>query len=111
MNQDNNKNVRKYYPPPPIINSVVQYENVNVDPNLRKLMTEFFLKKSIKWVKNYSQFENCKNILPELESSKGAKIIYNILKEFTKKSDTNWYDLKEKYRIVKDYLRYKLASI
>ena len=103
--------VKKYYPPPPIINSVIQYQNINNDPNLRNLITHFYLKKAIKWIKNYSEFNNAKKLLPKLESKEGFDIIYKLIKEFTKNTDANWYDLKkDKYHVMKEYLKYKLTK-
>jgi hypothetical protein len=109
----NKNNIKKYYIPPPYINSVIQYQNVGSDPNLRRLITEFYLKKSIKWIKNYKEFENSKKNLSKLESNQGTKIIYNLLRNCSKKYNINWYDMKEqsKYNVIKDYLKYELVTI
>ena len=40
--------VLKYFVPPPIRTTVIEYQNVDIDPNLRKNVTDFFLNKSIK---------------------------------------------------------------
>ena len=110
MNQNNI--IKKYYPQPPLINSVIKYENINKDPNLRKLMTNFYLKKSIKWINKYEEFNASKKILYKIESNSGYEIIYNLLRNFIKKSKTNWYDLKDKdkYFIIKDFLKNMLPT-
>ena len=100
----------RYFVPPPIINSTLLYQDVNKDENLRELMTEFFLKKSIKWVSSYDDFKDSKKSLSELKRN-GYNIIYNILKTYCKKNNINWYDLKKSYNKIKDYLRSELSKI
>ena len=111
MNQNNTVYVKKFYPPPPFINSVLQYENVNRDPNLKEMITTFYLKKAIKWLKNYDDFAKAKKNLSIIEGPKGYNIIYKLLKRFINNTNVNWYDMKEKYSVVKDYLKYKLSSL
>jgi hypothetical protein len=101
----------KYYPPPPFINSTLVYQDINKDENLRELMTHFFLKKSIKWLSSYDDFKESKKSLSKLKSNEGYNIIYNILREYCRKNNINWYDLKKSYNKIKDYLRYKLAKL
>ncbi len=107
----NDKRVLKYFIPPPIITSVIEYQDVNKDKRLRKNVTDFFLKKSIKWIENYSDFKHLENKLQLLKSNKGYNIIYNLLREFVKKGSNNWFDLRDNYDVIKDYLRYKLGKI
>ena len=52
-----------------------------------------------------------KDKLNILKSDKGYNVIYNLLREFVKKGENNWFDLRNHYDIVKDYLRYKLGKI
>ena len=111
MNDNSNKRILKYFIPPPIVTNVVEYYDVNSDPRLRKNVTSFFYKKTLKWIKNYNEFSHLKNKLPELESKKGYKIIYNLLREFVKRGENNWFDLRDHYDIIKDYIRYKLGKI
>ena len=111
MTTINDKRVLKYFIPPPNITSVIEYQNVNKDERLRKNVTDFFLKKSIKWIENYKEFEHLKNKQELLKSTKGYNIIYNLLREFVKKGSNNWFDLRENYDVIKDYLRYKLGKI
>jgi hypothetical protein len=99
---NNQQYIKKYFPPPPLINSIIEYQDVNTDPTLRKLMTTFFLKKTIKWINNDKEFESFKNLLSKLENE-GYDFIYKILRGITKKYKFNWFDLKyiDKYYIVK----------
>ena len=101
----------KYYVPPPFINSTITYQNVNADPQLREQVTNFFLKKAIKWVSTYKEFNNDTKLLNKLKSDSGYDIIYKLLKNYINKKNLNWYDLRKTYNAVKDYLRYKLANI
>jgi len=107
----NSDYIRKYYVPPPYISTRVVYQDVNKDPNLRKLNTDFFLKKSIKWITNYSEFKHLKNKLSKLKSDNGYNIMYNLLRNYVNSNNINWYDLKDNYSYVKDYLRYNLGKI
>ena len=53
---------------------------------------------------NTSEFENIKTQKTYLESSKGKKLVYDLLRNFIKKSEINWYDLRSNKDIVKKYL-------
>jgi hypothetical protein len=99
---------RRYWPVPPIIESVFEYQNVNTDLHLRKEVTIFFHKKIIKWIKNYTEFAHHKSKLDFLNSIDGQMHIYNLLRKFIKKSGINWYDLRDNYSIIKEYLNSSL---
>jgi hypothetical protein len=101
----------RYFIPPPIIESTFTYQDVNKDPNLRKLITDFFYKKTIKWVSTYNDFKHIKKSLNILKSKEGYDIIYNLLKVYVKQNNLNWYDLKQYYSNIKDYLKYKLGKL
>lgn len=105
------KRYLKYFVPPPVISTQFVYQDVNKDENLRKLVTEFYLKKSIKWVSSYDEFKHTKKALSHLKSENGYDIIYKLLKEFVHKNETDWFDLKKSYKTVKDFLRYKLGKL
>ena len=110
-NNINTNNIRTYFVPPPYYYGVDIYTNVDVDPNLRQMVTEFFLKKSIKWIKTQTDFSKYKNLLELLNSSKGYNIIYNLLREFCHKYNLKWYDLRENnYNNVKHFLYRKFSS-
>lgn len=97
-----------YFVPPPMINSSFYYQDINTDANLRDNVTNFFLKKTIKWINKYDEFKNNKNLLPKLKTDIGYDLIYNILRQFVKKNNCNWYDLRSNYILVKDFIRYRL---
>ena len=110
-NSPNPKNrIKTIFPAPPLITTFHEYQDVNKDPNLRKNVTEFFYKKSIKWVSKYSEFKPAKKHLKLLKSLDGYKLIYKLLRKFVKKGNTNWYDLRDQYPLVKDYIRFKLSE-
>ena len=85
-----------------------EYQNVNTDLHLRKDVTMFFHKKVIKWITNYPEFSRHKSKLKMLESLDGQMHVYNLLRKFIKKSGINWYDLRDNYSIIKDYLNANL---
>ena len=99
---------RRFWPVPPMNGSVFQYQNVNKDVNLRKQVTKFFYDKVIKWINKDEAYSKHKDKLVSLQSIDGQIRIYQLLRQFIKKSHVNWYDLKDNYSIVKDYLNRKL---
>jgi hypothetical protein len=113
-NYEKKKNFNRpliYFEPPPFIESSITYQDVNKDPNLRKLLTDFFYEKTIKWVSSYNNFKNVKKSLTMLKSDKGYSIIYNLLRKYIKKNNLNWYDLKKYYNNIKEYLKFELENI
>ncbi len=106
--QSDKPSVRRFWPVPPVIESVYEYQNINKDPKLRKNVTLFFHKKVLKWVQEYDDFKKYKPKLKFLESVEGQMHIYNLLRHFIKKSGINWYDLRDNYSIIKEYLKEKL---
>jgi hypothetical protein len=100
--------VRRYWPVPPLIDSVYEYQNVNKDINLRKDVTDFFHRKVLKWIEEYPEFSHLKSQKFYLQSDEGKMHIYNLLRHFIKKSGINWYDLRDNYSIIKEYLSEKL---
>jgi hypothetical protein len=104
-------NITSYFTPPPFYYGIDIYTNVNVDPNLRQMVTEFYLKKSIKWINTNTIFSSYKKILEQLNSSKGYNIIYNLLREFCHKYNIKWYELRENnYNNVKHFLHKKFST-
>ena len=93
---------------PAIVPSVIQYQNVNTDTNLRTDVTKFFNKKVIKHITENSELNHLKKDLAFLKSSDGWKFIYKLLRRFVKNSNINWYDLRDNYRTVRDYIISKL---
>jgi hypothetical protein len=100
--------VKRYWPVPPLIDSIYEYQDVNKDVNLRKDVTEFFHKKVLKWINEYSEFAHLKSQKHYLETDEGKMHIYNLLRHFIKKSGINWFDLRDNYSIIKEYLSEKI---
>ena len=97
--------------PEPYIKKTVIYQNVNIDPKLRKQVTLSFHKKLLLWIDNNNDFKKYKKYIKKIDSTKGIRILYNILRRFVKNNDYNWYDLKEKhYEDLKDYILIKLIK-
>ena len=99
---------RRYWPVPPLIDRIYEYQDVNKDIRLRRNVTEFFTKKVIKWIdmdKDFTQYKNKKNFIL---SDDGFIHIYNLLRNFVKRANINWYDLRDNYPIIKHYLCKKL---
>jgi hypothetical protein len=95
---------KRYWPAPPLINSVYEYQNVNKDLTLRKKMTETISKKMVEWIENDSDFSKFKNKKNYITSVDGMMDIYKLLRQFVKKSGLNWYDLLDHVSSVKKYL-------
>jgi hypothetical protein len=83
----------------------------NVD--LQEDITDFFYKKTLKWLTNDIEFNKIKKVLKIIKTNKGEHYIYKILKSFVKKNKVNWYELRNEknYEDVKDYIRQKLSSL
>ena len=97
---DKNGNIiyKKYFPPPPLVESTYQYQNVNIDVNLRNNVISFFIQKLIRW------FSNDENKITYLKSYEAKKHVNKILKNFIKIYNYNWYDLIDNYKKVKKYI-------
>jgi hypothetical protein len=103
--------VRRYWPVPPVVPPVYEYQNVNKDVHLRNTVTKFFQKKVIKWINKNElpqKADNPNRSLQFIESLDGRKYIYDLLRHFVHKADINWYDLKDNYNLIKKYLIQKL---
>ena len=99
---------RRYWPVPPLIDHIVEYQDINKDVYLRKDVTKFFHEKVLKWINEYDEFKIYKSKLQFLKTTDGQLHIYNLLRHFVKKSGINWYDLRDNYSIIKEYLSKKL---
>jgi hypothetical protein len=110
IQNDNYQKPLTYFIPPPVIQSSISYQDVNKDNRLRETVTNFFLRKTIKWITNYTEFKNNKNLLNILKTDVGHELIYNILRQFVKKNNCNWYELRNNYILVKDFIRHKLKK-
>lgn len=97
--------------PPPFVPTIREYQSVNNDHNLQKRVTMYFFGKVLDWVDYDDHFKSLKKHKKYLDSKKGIRLVYHLLKEFVKYGQTNWYDLKDpQYDLTKDYLNYKLKK-
>lgn len=110
VEKKSNYRVRKYFPPPPVIGTLIEYIDVNKDKDLRKSVTTFFHKKIIKWITNYPEFSHLKKYLKKIKSEEGYDLMYQLIRSFVKAYQINWYDLKDNYVVFKDFLKFKLAE-
>jgi hypothetical protein len=97
-----------YFEPPPFIETVYKYQNVNIDKDLQNKVTMKFLNKTINWIQDDSNFNKYKKYLSLMKSDEGYDIIHKILRLFVKKGNTNWYDLSRQESLIKDFIKYKL---
>ena len=107
---DNKYKIKRYWPVPPIIESVYEYQNVNSDKNLQKNVTMFFYNKLLSWINNdnnFNKFIKFKSINTKIS----ILFIYKILQKFISKTNINWYDLRDNYKLIKKYIYIKLSSL
>ena len=115
----------------PAIGTYYNYVDVNNDKNLRKMMIDYFRKKTLKWLeKDYDDITNCYKIIKnKVVESKNCnnnnnindtkkiadhiyqivyqkKLIKKVLFKFVKLSETNWYDLKLEKKRIKKLIKY-----
>ena len=93
--------------PTTILTTQYEYINVNKDPNLRKKMLKYFLKKIDNWKKTD---KNWKSVRVNTSSKEFIKKLYKLLRKYVKSSDAEWYDLIDNKSVLKDYLRYRLGK-
>jgi len=103
------KNKNNIFLPPPFIKTYYEYTDVNHDLKLQKSVTMYFFGKVLDWIKYDDNFKYLKKHIKYLDSKKGIRLVYNLLKKFVIRGGTNWYDLKDpQYSLTKDYLNYQL---
>ena len=100
-----------YFPPPPIIQTYHQYQDVNNDKHLQNTQTLYFLNKTIDWIKYDKSYSSLKKLQKYFKSPDGYEITYKLLKLFVKRGNTNWYDLKIQQDLVKDFIKHKLSKL
>lgn len=90
-----------------------EIQNIGNDENLQDNVTEYYYNKTIKWIQDEHEFNKAKKHLKFIKSKKGLPYIKKVLKSFVKKSDKNWYELRddETKDDVQEYIRMKLVSL
>ncbi len=102
---------RLYFPPPPFIPTIRQYQDVNRDENLQYSVTIYFLDRVIDNIKYNQSWKKYKKFKKYLKGSDGYNIMHKLLRLFVKRGNTNWFDLKSQRELVEDYIKYKLKNI
>lgn len=76
-------------------------------------ITDFFHKKTLKWIKDNHEFSSVKKHLSFIKTAEGYGFLRRILKSFVKENKINWYSLKNKsnYDDVKEHIRIKLKTL
>jgi hypothetical protein len=87
------------------------YQDVNADKKLQYSITNYFLDKTIDWMKHDKSYKKVKKFLRYLKGPDGEEIMHKILRLFVKKGETNWYDLKIQKSLVKNYIKHRLAKL
>jgi hypothetical protein len=98
-------NLRNQYP------TSYSYQDVNADKQLQYSITDYFLEKTIDWMKHDKSYKKVKKFLRYLTGPDGEEIMHKILRLFVKKGETNWYDLKIQKSLVKNYIKHRLAKL
>jgi hypothetical protein len=52
---------RRYWPVPPLIERVYEYQDVNKDVNLRNMVVKYFKEKILEWIKTEPEFSKLKS--------------------------------------------------
>lgn len=101
-----------YFLPDRYFKKEIYYPDVNADPKLRKSVTLWFHEKLLGWLNSNIDFKKFKKYYKKINTKNGIKKLYKIIKNYVKKTDCNWYDLREKhYEILKDYILLKIKHI
>ena len=97
--------------PPPFTSSYFTYQNINVDPNLRKNVTDHYFDLMPQLIKSDKRFNKLNKHKKLLTDQKGYELVYKVLKRYTRKYDINWYDLRSQNDDTLDYLSKKLKAV
>ena len=103
-----NITIKRYWAVPPIISTTYEYQSVNHDKKLQFNVTNFFYKKLLSWIYNNKYYTRYKENILSKSNKYIFKSIYYILKKFIKKTNINWYDLRDNYNLIKNYIYIKL---
>jgi hypothetical protein len=88
-------------------------QNIGNDKNLQDDVTEYYQKKTIKWIKNEYEFSKAKKQMNFIKSNQGLHYLKKILLSYVKKYNKNWYELrnKETKYDIQELIRLKLISL
>lgn len=101
--------LKRYYPVPISLPSIIEYQDVGKDMNLRTEISKYYLEHTIKWIEKDNKLKKYSKLL---KSKEGFEIIYNLLRVYVKNGRANWYDLRDPNNapVIKEYLKYKLSQ-
>ena len=100
-----------YFPAPPIISTIHQYQDVNNDKNLQNKVTLYFLEKTIECIKYDESWKSLKRVGKHLKGKDGYEIMHKLLKLFVRRGNTNWYDLRVQEELVLNFIKHKLSQV
>lgn len=97
---------------PPPNKKMIVYENINADTKLRKTITDHYFDLMPELINTDSRFKKLKSKKHRdfFDTRESYKLIYNILRYYTKKYNINWYDLRSQNDDTLDYLSTKLTN-
>ena len=105
LSKTDNIQYRRYWPPPPIMQTFYEYQDINADKRLQYDVADFFYKKVLISIESNDKFKKFKNFY---KLDNGKEIIHKILKLVVKKTNLNWYDLRDNYSLIIKYIYIKL---
>ena len=104
-----NKTQVTYVVLPPPMPPNYNYQDVNLDPNLRLDVINYFYNKLLKWISSsrlYTKYSEHENYIFN-NKYKVKQKIYKLLRYFVKKANINWYDLRSNNIIIKEFFSKK----
>lgn len=108
---DEHGNKRKYYPPPLFHYRLSTYEGLKPSKERKIKVTNYFVGQILTWIEHEYDFSHIKKYKKKIKSDKGYELIYKLIKKFLYTHNISWYDIKDHYFKIKDYLRFNLIKL
>ena len=77
--------------------------DLNKDITLKKKVVKYYRNHLIKWIKN----DNI-DMSDSIKTESGVQTVYNLLKQFVKDNNVNWYDLRNHHSDIKTFIKRKI---
>jgi hypothetical protein len=77
--------------------------DLNKDITLKKKVVKYYRNHLIKWIKNDSI-----DMSDSIKTESGVQTVYNLLKQFVKDNNVNWYDLRNHHSDIKTFIKRKI---
>lgn len=111
-----NESIRQSLKPNPYLDTTLfkpETQNIGNDENLQNDVTEYYQKKTIKWIQNEHEFSKAKKQMKFIKSNKGLYYLKKILLSYVKKNNKKWYELRDKETKydIQEFIRLKLISL